>query len=302
MAFSQPIDAVYTWVDGSCPDYQKLCYQYSKNPLDLNPERYRDQYHLLKYSLRSIEKYVPWLRNIYIFTCRPQIPNWLNVQHPQIHIIHHDEVFDCAEYLPTFNSNCIDSHLHLIPSISDYFLYMNDDFLFGNNTTLNDFVTEDGKIKILGTLVGEKLGFRLYEKKFDIIPLGLIEHTPMLAYKPYWQAMLEIRAEEVKQTRSNRFRTGLDVRMDKLYRYFLLINKNIDKKVVPIYELLRYHHFHKITNFYLLQKVKLQILGRMRPKFYCFNDDQRDNPNPQVVKLVKDFLARSYPEKSQFEK
>jgi hypothetical protein len=43
-------------------------------------------------------------------------------------------------------------------------------------------------------------------------------------------------------------------------------------------------------------------LKAMRPNFYCLNDDQRDNPNPEVVELVKEFLQQSYPDPSSFEK
>lgn len=300
MSFHKPIDLVYTWVNGNSPNYQKLCSQYSNHSVDLNPERYRDQYQLLKYSLRSLEKYVSWIGNIYLFTCRPQVPDWLDTSHPKIHLIHHDQVID-QRYLPTFNCNVIESHLHLIPSSSNYFLYINDDFLFGNETDKDDFITSDGTIKVLGTLLGEQLGFRVYEKKGDIISLGLIEHTPLLIYKPYWQAMLEQRQQEVLQTRRNRFRADDDLRMDKLYRYFLVSHPEVRKQVVPIYDLLRYHRFHKITNNYLLQKRKLDKIKAMKPKFYCLNDDQQAQPNPDVICLIQDFLNEYYPNKSQYE-
>ncbi|MEC4986847.1 MAG: Stealth CR1 domain-containing protein [Oscillatoria sp. PMC 1068.18] len=301
MNFPKPIDAVYTWVNGNCPTYQQLCRQYSENQKDLNPERYRDQYSLLMYSLRSLEKYVPWINNIYLFTCRPQVPEWLNLNHPQIKIVHHDQVID-SEYLPTFNCNVIETYLHKIPFSADYLLYLNDDFLFGNQTTKSDFITPDGRIKVLGTLFGEKLGFRVYENKGELISLGLIEHTPLLIYKPYWEAMLKTRLDEVKATRKNKFRTDRDLQMDKLYRYFLRSHQAKNTEVVPIYQLLRYHRFHKIINNFSSQKSKLEKLKKMQPKFYCLNDDQRDNPNPQVVELVQNFLDSYYPCPSQFEK
>ncbi|MEC4894067.1 MAG: Stealth CR1 domain-containing protein [Oscillatoria sp. PMC 1051.18] len=301
MTFPKPIDVVYTWVNGNCPTYQQLCRQYSENKKDLNPERYRDRYSLLKYSLRSLEKYVPWINNIYLFTCRPQVPEWLNSHHPQVKIIHHDRVID-SEYLPTFNCNVIETYLHKIPSTSDYLLYLNDDFLFGNYTTKSDFITPDGKIKVLGTLFGEKLGFRVYENKGELISLGLIEHTPLLIYKPHWEAMLKTRPQEVRETRKHKFRTDWDLQMDKLYRYFLRSHQAKNTEVVPIYQLLRYHRFHKIMNNFPSQKRKLEKLKKMQPKFYCLNDDQRDNPNLQVVELVQTFLDSYYPNPSQFEK
>ena len=64
-----PIDAVYTWVNGSDPDFlEALSSQDKSNSStseDTNSNRFAD-YDQLLYSLRSIEKYAPWIRNIFI--------------------------------------------------------------------------------------------------------------------------------------------------------------------------------------------------------------------------------------------
>ena len=59
--------------------------------------------------------------------------------------------------------------------------------------------------------------------------------------------------------------------------------------------------FYISRNNLNLQKKALRRIEKKKPKFYCLNDDQRDNPNPEVVDLVQDFLNRMYPEKSEFE-
>lgn len=46
----------------------------------------------LRFSLRSIEKFAPWVRHIYIVT-NGQIPYWLNLSHPKISIIKHVSFF-----------------------------------------------------------------------------------------------------------------------------------------------------------------------------------------------------------------
>ncbi len=51
------IDVVYTWVDGAAPGYAELLGRYAQSGHDLNPNRYRDNLDLLKYSLRSLERY-----------------------------------------------------------------------------------------------------------------------------------------------------------------------------------------------------------------------------------------------------
>ena len=164
---NKKIDIVYTWVNGDDLDYLKIYNQYAATPKDLNPERIRDIYQLLRYSLRSVEKFSPWVNHIYLVTMRPQMPEWLQRDHPKITVVHHDEIFD-QEDIPTFNYNVIESYLHRIPGLSDQFIYLNDDFLFGNVVSPEDFFTTDGKVIIHGTLFGENLRWRIYNKKNDL--------------------------------------------------------------------------------------------------------------------------------------
>ena len=296
-----PIDIVYTWVNGGDIDYQKLIKKYAKTYSDNNPERYRDIYSLLKYSLRSVEKYAHWIRDIYILTLRPQIPDWLNTSHPRIKIVHHDEIIE-KQYLPTFSCNVIDSYLHKVPNDSDYLLYLNDDFLFGRECFKEDFITKDGRINIYGSLFGERLRFRIYDGRFDILSLGLIEHTPYLIYKPFWEEMLASKQDELYLTRKNKFRKAGDLSMDKLYRYYLLKNKRKNININTFLKTIKIHKFHKITNDINKQNKQLTLIKNKRPKFYCLNDDQLDNPDKNVVKIVKNFLEDYYSEPSLFEK
>ena len=46
----------------------------------------------LKYSLRSVEKNMPFIRNIFIVT-NGQIPSWLNLNNSKIKIVTHKEIF-----------------------------------------------------------------------------------------------------------------------------------------------------------------------------------------------------------------
>lgn len=126
-----PIDLVYTWVDGNDPVWQakKAYWQKQYAPDDeyaISPARWRDRDEL-KYSLRSVEQYMPWVNNIYIVTDN-QVPAWLNINHPKIKIVDHSEIFP-AEALPVFNSIAIESRLAYIPDLSEHFIYSNDDFL-----------------------------------------------------------------------------------------------------------------------------------------------------------------------------
>ena len=53
------------------------------------------------YSLRSLEKFAPWIRNVYLVT-NGQVPSWIDVSHPRLKIITHDMIFPNTSHLPTF--------------------------------------------------------------------------------------------------------------------------------------------------------------------------------------------------------
>ncbi len=294
------VDLVYTWVDGADTNHIKKWMNHSDNPKDVNPERYRDTYQFLKYSLRSVEQNLDWYRNLYIVTARPQVPEWLNVSNPRVKVIHHDEIID-EEFLPTFNPNCIESFLHKIPGLAEHFLYINDDFLFGRKTELEDFMP-GAKYRVFNTLFGENLSWRIYDGLNDVIGLGIIEHTPLFIKKEFWKEMVEMFPEKQYKTRSNKFRQPDDLMTYKFYRYYMLSHQQKISSAISFPHLLKINTFHKITNDLSYQKKAIQKLERKKPKFYCLNDDQRDNPNKNVVQLIKDFLERNYPEKSKFEK
>ncbi|WP_436517820.1 Stealth CR1 domain-containing protein [Ekhidna sp. To15] len=293
------VDLVYTWVNGEDPDYIKICQSYADNPKDINPERYRDTYQLLKYSLRSAKKYLDWYRNIYIVTARPQVPSWLDTNHPRIKLVHHDEIID-KEYLPTFNPNCIESFLHKIPGLAEHFLYINDDFLFGAKTS-QDIFFNNGIHTVFNSLAGENFGWRIYDGKNDLIGLGIIEHTPLFIKKEFWNAMTELYPEKQHESRANKFRKSSDLMTYKFYRYYMMKYQKKLSYPIPLWKLLKVNFFHKIMNKLDYQKKALAKIENEKPNFYCLNDDQRDNPNPDVIKLVQEFLSRNYPDKSSFE-
>ena len=113
---------------------------------DVASSRFADNEEL-RYSIRSLEKFAPWIRNIFIVT-NGQIPSWLNLDHPRIRIITHMELFSNTSHLPTFSSPAIETHIHKIPGLSKKFIYMNDDVFFGDHVWPDDFYTHSKGQKI----------------------------------------------------------------------------------------------------------------------------------------------------------
>ena len=147
-----PIDIVYTWVDGSDRRHQsKRLYWLDHVAKSGSGLRFCEEdnsagsyinYDELRFSLRSVERFAPWVRQIFVVT-DGQSPSWLSADHPRIRIVDHREIFPNPEHLPTFNSMAIECHLHRIDSLSEFFLYFNDDFFLGKPLATTDFYKDN---------------------------------------------------------------------------------------------------------------------------------------------------------------
>lgn len=151
---SQPkIDFVITWVDGADPKWlaEKLRTLQEVDSLeaqktDSSDLRFRNDFDFLKFWFRGVEKFAPWVNQIF-FVTYGHTPNWLNLAHPKLKIIRHED-FIPHEFLPTFNSHTIENHLHLIPGLSEYFVYFNDDFYLLKATKPTDFFIKASSKKL----------------------------------------------------------------------------------------------------------------------------------------------------------
>eukprot|EP00755_Sulcionema_specki_P024971 Sspe_Gene.82282::Locus_53927_Transcript_1_1_Confidence_1.000_Length_3562::g.82282::m.82282/K08239/GNPTAB; UDP-N-acetylglucosamine-lysosomal-enzyme len=158
----EPIDVVYTWVNGSDPWMQYNLRRYRalaemmpgevvngtameeeeasiEEGSDTGKSRYQDNQEL-RYSIRSVERFAGWVRHIYLVT-NGQVPHWLNVDHPKITVVPHHDLYPNKSHLPVFASPTIESHLHRIPGLSRRFIYLNDDTFFGKTIHPDDFAT-----------------------------------------------------------------------------------------------------------------------------------------------------------------
>ncbi|TVP45511.1 MAG: hypothetical protein EA345_14115 [Halomonas sp.] len=148
---SEPIDAVFTWVDGSDPEHQNKRQLYSSDGSlsgthqhAASATRFSDQGELF-YSILLARKNAPWLRHIYIIT-DAQVPAWLTpdmASSLDVHVVDHKVLFrDYENYLPIFNSMSIEAMIHRIPELSSRFLYFNDDFFIVRPVVESDYFVQ----------------------------------------------------------------------------------------------------------------------------------------------------------------
>ncbi|MFE2069861.1 stealth conserved region 3 domain-containing protein [Streptomyces sp. NPDC059467] len=146
-----PVDAVYTWVDGADVDWLErknavlASMGLATEDAATSAARFRDRDEL-RYSLRSIDMYAPWIRNIYLVTDR-QVPDWLDLSHPRVRVVDHAEIFGAGGALPTYNSHAIESQLHHIEGLAEHFLYFNDDVFLGRTVQPDMFFLGNGQAR-----------------------------------------------------------------------------------------------------------------------------------------------------------
>lgn len=308
------VDLVYLWVNGNDPEWRKKRSKFSKeNYSDAGRDteaRYQDNGEL-KYSLRSVELYAPWIHRIFIVTDN-QIPAWLDTSNPKIRIVDHKE-FIPEKALPTFNSNVIEHSLHKIPGLSETFLYANDDMFFNREVKPRDFFASDGlPIVRLNRRWFRKFWIKFVEKVLhkSVSNYNLaIQRSALLVERKYGKYIghkthhnidsyrksdfihtYEMFREEIEATFSNHIRGTNDVQRN-IYSFVPIIEKKAHPKFVSQKQSFRCH-IEKPHYFKRLEKYN--------PLLFCVNDSQYADDNSHL--MLREFLKKRFPEKSQFEK
>lgn len=135
---SDKIDFVILWVDGNDPAWLEQKNEYSPQKKDYGNKtsRFRD-WDNLQYWFRGVEAFAPWVNNVYFITWG-HLPKWLNTDHPKLRIVNHKDYIP-GEYLPTFNSDVIETNLHRIKELSEHFVLFNDDVFLLKPVVPEDF-------------------------------------------------------------------------------------------------------------------------------------------------------------------
>jgi hypothetical protein len=305
------IDVVYTWVNSNDPSWKNKKHQYQNNNNIKDGDnigRYDNNNELL-YSIRSVMKHLPWIRNIFIITDN-QTPIWFNQDNPRIKIISHEDIFEDKSVLPVFNSVAIEMNLHRIPGLSEYFIYLNDDCLFGNNMKINDFITKNGKIimrfqKIQFSnlninktdssfRIGHKNASKLISKNFGHHPRLTVSHQAFILRKSIFAQLEKMYPNEINQTRANKFRSTTDVQPIALHNYFA----QETGLGVGMYE--RDSLYYGIIDNTTVNDIRrvFNFIIHNRPKYICINDARKNRQNKDVIELIKKSYNYIYPKKS----
>ncbi|MGD6748493.1 stealth family protein [Streptomyces sp. BH106] len=307
-----PVDVVYTWVDGSDPQWQQrraAAVGEPYHPEAANAARYlnRDE---LRYSMRSLHLYAPWIRNIYIVTDR-QVPSWLNTAHPQIRVVDHQEIFTDPDVLPTFNSHAIESQLHHIDGLAEHFIYFNDDVFLGRPTLPQDFFVANGlsrffPSKALLPPVGSSgaddipvsaagvTNRHLLAARFGSSITRKMKHTPCALRRSVLQDVEQVFAEAHQRTAAHAFRSPDDIAITNSLHHYYAFHTG---RAVP--GAIRYDYVD-ISQPRVASRLR-RLLARTHLVF-CLNDTVTCEGEAHAsTAVVQEFLDSYYPTPSPYE-
>ncbi len=301
------IDLVFSWVDGSDPEFRaRRAARMSGHVVgegDDADARIR-QIDELKYALRSVNMFAPWIRRIFIAT-DSAAPAWL-VDHPKITLVRAAEHFSDTAALPTYNSHAVESQLHHIAGLSEHFLYSNDDMFFGRPVRPGMFFSPGGVSRFIeaDTRIGlganhpGRSGFenaarvnrQLLRQRFGQTITRHLEHTAVPLRKSVLREMEQEFGEEFARTQASAFRSSTDISVtNSFYHYYALLTGRAVQQ-----EKAKVRYVNTTT------QAGLSLLPKLRKSrgydFFCLNDSSFPEVSAaRRAELVVDFLERYFP-------
>lgn len=306
-----PIDVVYLWVDGNDPEWQQRKAERlasvgsAPHAKSVGAVRF-EQGDELRFSLRSVHRYAPWVRRIFLVTDR-QRPAWLKEDPGTLDLVDHTEILP-DRALPTFNSHAITAAVHHIPGLSDRFLLLNDDVILGQPVRPERFFFSNGATKFFtsraalpsGGAVGSenppvaaarKHSRDVIHERTGLRPMYGFKHTP-IAFDRSLLAQLEEEIPQWRATQCSPFRSDDDIVPEWLHHYLGYARRRCFPGSVRC-------SYVDIGDKRHLRKLQRQLSGR-RHEVLCVNDvtgGQSDGASRHeaLTRILEDLLPRPSP-------
>ena len=308
-----PVDVVYTWVDGADPQHAaRRALHSGEAPVGLgaNASRYAS-HDELRYSLRSLHMYAPFVRHVYVVT-DDQVPWWLDAGAEGITVVDHRDIFADPSALPTFNSHAIGTRLHHIPGLSEHYLYLNDDVFLARMRRPEDFFHANGIAQVpfspaqfgVGDIVpGEvapnsagKNVRALFQADFGRGITHKFKHAPHPQIRAVLTELEQRYAETIARTTRARFRSTQDVGFAATmhHHYALLTGRAVPGQT-------------RMSYVDIAAPDAARRLDRLQQKggidSFCLNDvDTPEGSREEIHAMVGRFLEERFPFPSPWER
>lgn len=334
------IDFVLPWVDDSDPSWKKEKEHYWKqsakdNNQDGNSKaRFRD-WNNLQYWFRGIEKFTPWVNKVFFVTWG-HVPKWLNINHPKIRIIKHEDYIP-KKYLPVFSANPIEINFHRIKELSEHFVYLNDDMFIINHMSKDDFfhngLPREMAVRyplythrenetfqhMLFTMTGiinscfdVPKAIRANRAKWYSLKYGkYLPNNILMSHFPFISGLMTPHVpSSLRKTTMEEVWRQLDKELSETSSHRFREMNDITQYIFRYWEMLKgtfeptnilnysgEFFCHKAGNELLYDAIKKQ-----RYKMICINDNFQEEDMDSVMKEVINAFESILPEKSTFEK
>jgi hypothetical protein len=313
-----PIDVVYTWVDGE----ENAWLRAKAEAAELaDPDKFTERAHddsrfadhdELRFSLRALEQYAPWVNHVWIVTAR-QRPAWLDPDNDWVSVVDHSVIWPDERGLPTFNSHAIEACLHRIPGLAEHFVYLNDDMLIGRPIGPETFFHSNGIGRFfqsralvplgppqsgeIASSTAAKNARRLIRERYGVTFTRKFFHTgaPLTV-----SGLAELEAtfpDVVDATRRAQFRTVEDVAMAGSFylNWAYVVGRSVPGAI-------RYTYIDPAVPE---ARGRLRTVLKRRPfDALCINDgttEQTVQERRETDRLIRDFFSEYLPVKGRFE-
>jgi len=314
------VSIVYTWVNGSVPDYRALRGRYGgRHHVGGSRDRDSDE---LKHSFRSIEKFMPWWKGKLFLVTPGMYPSWINRNNPRIVLIDQNDIIppQARNLLPSFSTNALEFFFYNIPGLTDVFIYMNDDNFLGRQAEPWHFFTPDGGARFFFDFYTNISCDSSFYDASQVYYTALcnthgalidrygradrfkLQHAPFVIYKNAYEKLFERWEQDIYQTLLHRFRNPRDVIFHYLHHHFILNEGysccNFTAEIEASGDVDENILFYVLTDDPRSMEAMIEVITATTPRFFTINDNFKKN---ETIDRFKKFLGTIFPIPSAFE-
>ena len=291
------MDVVITYVDGLDPLWQKDYEECTNIPI--LEKRFRD-WGTLCYLMRGIEVNMPFIRKVHLVVARDsQVPEWVN--RDEVNVVLHKDIIP-EQFVPTFNCNPIELHLHRIEDLDEQYVYFNDDVFPLMKCEPTDFFV-DGKGQL--GMSRHLFSFDMFKKicrNSDVMARRALGMKPSLFFlrpQHVCTPMIKSECEEMYERVKDDLHASITMtRTAKNISQYVFLNYMYLKGTLQNKRLSKRHFSLGITS---VKKLREFITNPTR-KFTCINDVKLSHERfEELRRVLIEAFEMLLPNKSKYE-
>lgn len=291
------MDVVITYVDGLDPLWQKDYEEHTNIPI--LEKRFRD-WGTLRYLMRGVAVNMPFIRKVHLVVARDsQVPKWVNRN--EVNVVLHKDIIP-EKFLPTFNCNPIELHLHRIKDLDEQYVYFNDDvFPLKKCEPTDFFVDGKGQLGMSRHLISIDM-FKKICRNSDVMARRALGMKPSLFFlrpQHVCTPMIKSECEALYESVKDELHASITMtRTAKNVSQYVFLNYMYLNGTLQNNRLSKRHFSLGITS---TEKLRNFIINPTKT-FTCINDVQLSHERfEELRKVLIDAFETLLPNKSKYE-